>query len=56
MLVGCRLGPVAGMVVVVNAASIVAKGLASIVMVGSVNIAQDCTGRSAHCIHSREGC
>jgi hypothetical protein len=42
------------MAVVVNAASIVAMGQASIVMpVGSANIAQDCTDKLAHCIPSR---
>jgi hypothetical protein len=53
MLVGCRPGPVAGMAAEVNAASIVAEGLASIVMAGLANIVQDCTDTSAHCIHSR---
>jgi hypothetical protein len=44
MLVGCRPELVAGMAVVVNAASIVMVGLESIV--------QGCIDRSAHCIHS----
>jgi hypothetical protein len=52
MLVGCRPELVAGMAVVVNAASIVAKELASIVMVGLESIVQGCIDRSAHCIHS----
>jgi len=38
----------------VNAANIVAEGLASIVMAGLANIVQDYTDTSAHCIHSRK--